>query len=236
LQVVEPNPDRREVDTLRLVSELSRMTAVQQVERVPDAEITALLKPWLGDAGADADLPVPVLIDVTLRSNDARQLDAVKAAAAAISPLVRVDQHAQWLAPLAALLSSLVWLSLLLVMLMAIAAAAAVVLTARAALNTHRATIEVLHLMGATDVQVARLFQRRIALDALFGGLLGLVLAGIVLLLVGGRLSAIGSDLLGSAQIGWLGWLVLLLMPLLGAGLATLSARFTVVRALRKML
>ena len=34
-------------------------------------------------------------------------------------------------------------------------------------LDTHRATIEILHLMGATDVQVARLFQRRIALDAL---------------------------------------------------------------------
>ena len=32
-----------------------------------------------------------------------------------------------------------------------------------------------MHLLGATDVQIARLFQRRIALDALFGGLIGLV-------------------------------------------------------------
>ena len=59
------------------------------------------------------------------------------------------------------------------------ATAATVVLAARAALDTHRGTIEILHLMGATDVQVARLFQRRIALDALFGGLVGFILAGV---------------------------------------------------------
>ena len=58
------------------------------------------------------------------------------------------------------------------------ATAATVVLAARAALDTHRGTIEMLHLMGATDVQVARLFQRRIALDALFGGLVGFILGG----------------------------------------------------------
>ena len=35
--------------------------------------------------------------------------------------------------------------------------------------------------MGATDVQVARLFQRRIALDALFGGLIGFIRGALVL-------------------------------------------------------
>ena len=41
------------------------------------------------------------------------------------------------------------------------------------ALDTHRDTIEVIHMLGATDIQIARLFQRRIALDALLGGLVG---------------------------------------------------------------
>jgi len=44
------------------------------------------------------------------------------------------------------------------VLLMIGATAATVVLAARASLDTHRSTIEVLHLMGSTDVQVARLF------------------------------------------------------------------------------
>ena len=81
------------------------------------------------------------------------------------------------------------------------ATAATVVLAARAALDTHRGTIEILHLMGATDVQVARLFQRRIALDALFGGLIGFILAALVLIGIGERVSALGSELLGSATV-----------------------------------
>ena len=53
---------------------------------------------------------------------------------------------------------------------MAAATAAVVVLAARAGLEAHRATIEVMHMLGSTDVQVARLFQRRIARDAAIGG------------------------------------------------------------------
>jgi cell division transport system permease protein len=116
---------------------------------------------------------------------------------------------------------------------MMIATAATVVLAARAALNTHKATIEVLHLLGSTDGQVARLFQRRIALDALFGGSIGLLVAGLTLIPIGDRLRAIGSGLLGSAGLGWTDWAIIALLPVAGALLATLCARITVLRALR---
>ena len=52
----------------------------------------------------------------------------------------------------------------------AVATGAVVLLAARAGLETHRETISVMHMLGSTDVQVARLFQRRIALDAAIGG------------------------------------------------------------------
>ena len=116
------------------------------------------------------------------------------------------------------------------------ATSAAVVLAARSALNTHRSTIDVLHLLGATDSQVATLFQRRIALDALFGGLAGLLLALVIMLLIGNRMRAIGSELLGSASLGWSGWLLIIMLPVGGALLSTLCARLTVLRALRQML
>src|SRR3546814_3453568 len=79
---------------------------------------------------------------------------------------------------------------------MTLATAAIVVLAARAAHNSHRTTIEVLHLMGSTDVQIARLFQRRIALDALFGGMLGTPGSVLVLILLGILIRNIGSDVL----------------------------------------
>jgi cell division transport system permease protein len=94
----------------------------------------------------------------------------------------------------------------------------------------------VLHLLGSSDNQIAGIFQRRIALDALFGGFTGLLLALIVMLLIGDRMRALGSDLLGSAGLGWGSWLLLLTLPLIGAALSTLSARITVLRALRQIL
>ena len=93
-----------------------------------------------------------------------------------------------------------------------------------------------MHLMGSTDVQVARLFQRRIALDALFGGALGFAGALIVLLLVGRQVGEVGSELLGSAGLAPLDWLLLLLIPVAVVALATLVARLTVLRALEKTL
>ena len=109
-------------------------------------------------------------------------------------------------------------------------------LAARGAHDSHRGTIDVLHLMGSTDVQIARLFQRRIGLDALMGGALGFVFALLVILLIGLRLAATGSDLLAAIALPMRDWLVLLALPVAGVLLATLTARWTVLRALGRSL
>ena len=119
---------------------------------------------------------------------------------------------------------------------MAAATATIVVLAARGALNTHRPVIEVMHLLGATDRQVAALFQRRIALDALMGGFAGLAAALAVMTLVGQRMSRIGSDLLGSVGLGLSDWALVLSLPVLGALLATIAARLTILFAIRRTL
>ncbi len=236
VQILEPNADRRGAQIRTVIDELSRLSAVEKARLVPAKEIADLLDPWLGQEGIDPDLPVPALIDVTLKRGDPADGIQVRKSVQAVAPTARIDEHAQWLAPLANLLNALKWLSIGLVLLMAMATTAAVVLAARAALNTHQSTIEVMHLLGASDNQIANLFQRRIALDALFGGLIGLGGALLTMVLVGERLSAIGSELLGSVSLGWLSWIVILMLPVLGAVLSTFSARFTVIKALRSLL
>ena len=236
VQLPEPNAALRSAQTREIMTGLRRLAVVKTADAVPQAQLIALLDPWLGSEGLDADLPLPTLIDVELKRTGADDVAIVRDLVGMIAPAARVDQQAKWLQPLANLLKSLTWLAAGLVALMTIATSAAVILAARAALNTHRETIDVLHLLGSSDAQIAGLFQRRIALDALFGGLAGLLLALIVMLLVGGRMRAIGSELLGAAGIGWAGWLILLLLPLIGAAISTLSARLTVLRALRQML
>ncbi|MGI8932071.1 MAG: cell division protein FtsX, partial [Sphingomicrobium sp.] len=99
----------------------------------------------------------------------------------------------------------------------------------------HRATIEVMHGIGATDEQVARLFQRQIAVDSLLGGLAGAALAGIVLATVMGG-AGLATTLAGIPPLGWDDALLLAAFPLFGAGLATLVARRAVLGALRARL
>lgn len=235
VQIPEANAGLRVAQSREIVSRLGQLAVVKNVDPIAEAQLSALLDPWLG-GGLDGDLPLPALIDVELRRTGPRAVAEVRALVTSIAPAARVDEQATWLQPLASLLQSLIWLAVGLVALMAAATSAAVVLSARSALNTHRETINILHLLGASDAQIAGLFQRRIALDALFGGAAGLLLALIIMLLIGERVRAIGSELLGSAGLGLSGWLMIVLLPLAGAALSTLSARFTVIRALKAIL
>lgn len=236
IQIVEANPDFREAQARIAVATLQHLAGVRKIRRVETSELERLLKPWLGAGGLEVDLPVPVMIDVDLAPDAYGRLDLIRAAIHDVAPAARIDDNAQWLAPLAKLIDALRWLATALVLLMIGATAATVVLAARAALDTHRGTIEVLHLMGATDLQVARLFQRRIALDALFGGIVGLGVGALVLVLIGRRVGALGSELLGSAGLPLSNWLILAALPAGGVVLAMLVARLTILRALGRML
>ena len=233
IQIVDANAGRRDAAARQIVTDIDRMPDVAKVSRISDREIAEMLRPWLGGGLADNDLPVPAMIDVTFQPGTQRGLARLRDAVARVTPRARIDEHAQWLGPLAGLIGSLRWLSGMLVLVMAAAAAFTVVLAARAALNTHQATIEVMHHLGATDGQIARLFQRRIALDALFGGLLGLLLASLVIFAVGDRIAQVGSDLLGSVGLPPSGWAVLALLPVAGTLLAMLAARLTILMAVR---
>lgn len=232
IQIVEADRVERDAQAGAAVQAARSLAGVTNVHRVEDTEIAHLLEPWLGPGGLE--LPAPALIDADLV--DAAALPRLKAAVARVAPAARINSHAGALSPLHDLVDTLRWLALGVVVLMGVATSACVVLAARAALNTHRETISVLHLLGATDIQIARLFQRRIALDALFGGGLGFVAGAAVILVLAGRIGAIGSELVGSVRLAPASWLALAAVPLAGALLATAAARLTVERALRRVL
>ena len=207
---------------------------VAAVRPVPEAEMRDTLERWLGPAGAQADLPLPALIDVDLKPGASPQAIAARVEQAV--PGARFVAHSAMLGPMLRALRSLTWLAFALVVLIAIATAAAVVLAARGALDTNRATIEVMHGVGATDDQIARLFQRKIALDSLTGGLAGAGAAGIILLLIAGGRAVWFDDLAGGPLLDAGDLLFLAALPLIGAAVATVVARLAVLRALRESL
>lgn len=237
VQIIEADPARRSGQRAAVAKALRGLPGIVSVKPVPDAEVRNLLEPWLGTGVIDADIPVPALVDVRFdEAPTAASLKLLQARLQPIAPNTRLDSHGSWMAPFFKLMSALVWLAVAILVLLLVATSAVVVLAVRSTLNTHRGTIEIMHMMGGTDLQAARLFQRRVALDALLGGVVGFFSAAAVILTLGGRFAAVEPGLLAGASFPWYGWVALAFIPLAVMGLAMLMARWTVISALKKML
>ena len=217
----------------RLVQAIRTAPGVTSVKPVSEAEMRRTLSRWLGPAAASPELPVPALIHFDVAPGT--ELGPIEARVQAIVPGASVASQAANLGPLMGSLRTLQWLALAMVALLTVAGAAAVVLATRSALDTHRFTIEVMHGVGATDLQVTRLFQRKLAIEALSGSVAGAVAAGVVLLLLSAGATFVGG-LTGGGGFSILDIAVLVLLPLVLAGIATWVARRTVLRALREAL
>lgn len=237
VQIIESDPAQRAAQRAAVTRVLRNLDSVADVQPVPDAQVRDLLEPWLGTGIIDADVPVPALVDVRFGSvPTAEALTSLQSALRSVAPNIRVDSHSSWMAPFFELMRALVWLSAVVLLLLLVATSAVVILAVRSTLNTHRETIEIMHMMGGTDLQAARLFQRRVALDALLGGVVGFIVAAVVIVTVGDRFAAVEPGLLSGAHFPYYGWAILALIPLAVMALAMLMARMTVISALKRIL
>ena len=238
VQVVNANPAERDRQAQAVLRALRDTPGVIEATLVSQDEIDRLIEPWLGaSASGDAGIPVPALVDARLRDAvTGETLGALRQLLRQVAPAARVDAQSSWLKPVFSAVDTLRWLSLALVGLLGVALGAAVLLAVRNALGSNRDTIEIVHLLGGTDSQIARIFQRAIGYDAAVGGAVGLALGLVVVLALGQQFAALGAGLVSSGALGWSDWLLLALIPVAGVILAMFTARQTVVRALRKML
>ena len=216
-----------------LVATLKSAAGVVSVEPITESDMRRTLQRWLGPAAQSADLPVPALVNFDVKSGT--DVSALEKRLQSIAPAARVSAHSERVAPLLRSMRALEWLTLGLVLLLSAAAAAAVVLAARGALDTHRFTIEVMHGIGATDLQLTHLFQRKIALDALAGSIVG-ALAGTVVIIALASGASLAGELTGGARLPAIDFFILALLPLALTVLATWVARVAVLAALSKNL
>ena len=239
VQIVEGAPAERARQAEVAVAVLSNREEVASVRLVPEEELAALLEPWLGPQGAAEEdaIPVPALIDVRLAGPvTERRLEELRASLTASVPAARLDAQARWLEPVFEAVASLQWLAAGLIVLLAATSAAAVWLAARSSLGSNRETIEIIHLLGGTDGQIARIFQRSIGLDAALGGIAGLALGAGAMWLLGRQFAGLGSGMVAGGALGRADWGLLAAIPVLAVILAMLTARITVLSSLRRIL
>ncbi|MBW6532348.1 permease [Sphingomonas sp. RRHST34] len=235
VQLTDAAPAARAAAAARALAALRSSPTVTRARAVPRGELAELVAPWLGSAADDPDLPMPELIDLELAPGD-EALATVRSVLRRVAPGAVIDSHGAAVAPLARLLRIASALAAAIAALMVAASAAVVVLAARAGLEAHRATIAVMHGLGATDMQVAGLFQRRVARDAASAALVATAAAAMTAALLVRPLAAdIGANG-DTVALGAQGWGVLAAMPFLFVGFAALVARRTVTRALARTL
>jgi len=216
-----------------LLQTVRASSGVTTAEAVPESDMRKTLERWLGPAAQSKELPVPALINFDVKPG--ADLGAIEHRVQQAAPTARIVAHRETVAPLIQSLTLLQVVAFGLVLLLSAAAAAAVVLAARGALDTHRFTIDVMHGIGATDLQVTRLFQRKIAIDAFIGSIAGGAAAAVVLLALAGG-AAFAGEITGGATLGLGDLLFLALLPIALTCLATWVARLAVLRALREAL
>ncbi|MBA3669154.1 MAG: hypothetical protein H0W71_03690 [Sphingomonas sp.] len=204
---------------------------VTNASAVPESAMRDTLRRWLGPLADSRELPVPALINFDLRPGAG--VGGVTRQIQSVEPAAMAQAHRDTVGPMLKSLRALQWIALSLVVLLAGAASAAIVLAARAALDTHRSTIEILHGIGATDQQITGLFQRKIAIDALAGSVAGATAGGLVLAVLAAG-SAFLGEMTGGATLGWSDIVLLMILPFALTALATMVARSAVLTRLRR--
>lgn len=222
----------------RAVRLLASLPEVAGASAVADEQLVKMLEPWLGSADLIGDLPVPRLIDVTLRPEGGGGVDlaAMTARLRDVAPGAMIDDHRVWLGRLIALADGIRLLAWATLGLVGMATTVAVIHATRSGLAVHRPHIEVLHLVGATDRYIARQFARRALMHGVVGGVLGIGLATPALAGVLVLLAPLEGGLIPTVEPRPEHLAALAALPLLAGGVAMLTAHRTVRRHLARML
>ncbi|MEX0299343.1 MAG: cell division protein FtsX [Kordiimonas sp.] len=236
VQIAVQDPIERQTQTEAALRLLEATPGIEKATVLADAEIMALLSPWLGDMPIGANLPIPTLIEVELESGSTINPAALSERLKATASGAQLDDHQAWMSQI---LDMAVVIQLLLggvVVMVILSTIAIVIFGCRAGLATHHDSIEIMHLMGAEDSTISTAFDVRYLSHGLKGGLLGVLFASGALLLLSKMAERMGQGLISASlpiteNLWWLA-----LLPIVAAAITMLTARFTVRKALLEMM
>ncbi|MEM0984983.1 MAG: cell division protein FtsX [Pseudomonadota bacterium] len=197
-------------------------------------EINTLLAPSFAGGELPAGLPMPLVMTVETRAGvgnlSARFADTLSDGG--FDGVV--DAHDEWAGDVRRALAVLRYVALSTVLLLGATALSVIAFATHAALLARKDIVDVLHLSGATDRFISRLFERRFWTLGLRAGSVGALLAlgGVALALSYASAQAARSGLLPVLSLDLGDGLILLLTPVIAGLAARIAARLTVMRAL----
>ena len=221
------------------LSVVNRWPGVLSARALDQREARALLEPWLGAGNVIDELPTPRLVEITLKPGQPIELEGLSRKLADTVPGAQLDDHGRWNAELAGFAASSAAIGWSVLLLIAIATLAIIIFATQAGLRTHREIVEVVHMIGARDVFIAKEFQNHFLWLGIRGGAIGLVIAVLTLigssLLWDSRATPVAAQYLPQLTGSPLLYTWLLAVPLALGCIAMITARMTVLRVLGRM-
>jgi cell division transport system permease protein len=236
IQIVQADPEQRQLQAEAALTLLQATPGVAAAALLSDDDLRGLLEPWLGSGNVSEDLPVPALITLDLLPGVRLNLDALSAQLAEVAPDARLDDHQQWIGELSRTAGAVGAAAILAVLLIVFATTAIVVFGAQARLASHRENIEIIHLMGAEDSEIAQEFRYRFMYYGVRGGLIGFVLAAASLTGIFYLATGIEGGLVQEMSLTLPQTVGMFAIPLITALISRQTAGITVMRALAKIM
>jgi cell division transport system permease protein len=220
---------------------LSATPGVEDSKVLPDKQLNAMLRPWLGGDIQDLAMPIPAVIAVHMSASPAN-LGALADKLAGAAPGTTIDDHEVWAGRLRDLAGGLQLIASLVVLIVTAVTIVVIAVVTRSGLAARRESIVILYQLGATDGYIARRFANRSAVLAMIGGAIGGVCALPVVLAVATIAAPLvgGPDLTLSLsdtffQLDWLMWLLPVLLLLSASFIGYLTTQFMMRRWLRRL-
>lgn len=212
---------------------LQNHQSVQESQRMGATEIRSLVEPWLGTHLLNDTLPMPSLVTVALQpETDANTLGQLTIALRNAASNIRVDTHEDWLRDLLRFTGAMQLGALLISLVIGVTTVTAIAGAVRSRMAIHRAEVELLHIMGASDGYITRQFQRHALILALRGGLVGTIAGWAAIIITGWVSGEMGVAILPDFSLSVGQILALCAMPLVVAFIAMTTARITVLKVL----
>jgi cell division transport system permease protein len=168
----QPSATGAETRLVAVQALLAAAPGVDSAETLTDAQLSTLLRPWLGADIKKLAIPVPAVIAVHM-APDTTDLTGLAAQLAKAAPGTIVEDQAAWAGRLGILARSLQLCAGLVLLIVTLVTAAVISVATRSGLAARREAIVIVYQLGATDSYIARRFATRVAALAYLGGLIG---------------------------------------------------------------
>lgn len=209
--------------------------AVKGATIMSTEEISKLVSPWLGENMELGNIPLPGIISVQFKDNIEFNTQNLRTNIEGIAPQARLDLHESWLSNVLRFTGALNFSSLLVSIIIGIATIVAVAGAVQSRMAIYHEELELLHLMGASDNYISKQLQRYVFFMTLKGAAIGVLSAGVALLIIGWFMGRMDINLIPDFSLSKSQLVTLIVLIPLTAFVGTITARITVLRALKEM-